>query len=104
MKKRSPFLGDLHRELRITSRSKVVGPDPVELGIPFPFQVAQKNRVWPPILGEHIIQHHIIVTIDVGLLMLGIRDKIIPRHLEVSLDWWPADLLKPIQRNTTLSR
>jgi hypothetical protein len=85
--KRSPFLGDLHRELRITSRSKVVGPDPIELGIPFSFQVAQKNRLWPPILGEHIIQHHIIGAIDVRLLRLGIRDKITPRHLEVSLDW-----------------
>jgi hypothetical protein len=71
--KRSPFLGDLHRELRITSRSKVVGPDSVELGIPFPFQVTQKNRVRPPILGKHIIQLHNVGVIDVRPLWLGIR-------------------------------
>jgi hypothetical protein len=71
--KRSPFLGDLNRELRITSRSKVVGPDSVELSIPFPFQVAQKNRVWPPILGQHIIQLHNVGAIDVRPPRLGIR-------------------------------
>jgi hypothetical protein len=66
--------------------------------------VDQENRVWLPILGKHIIHHHIVRTIVYFLPWLGIREKDILQHMVVPLVGWAINLLKPIQRSSAQSR